>query len=41
MNYGLVYGFSTFGAKYLETVFGLTPFHSALLYGMEFAMNSL
>nr|XP_039250297.1 solute carrier organic anion transporter family member 4A1-like [Styela clava] len=34
MNVALIYGFNTFGAKYLESVFGLTPFHSSLLYGV-------
>lgn len=34
MNCALVYGFNTFGAKYLESVFGMTPFHSSLLYGI-------
>nr|XP_039250315.1 solute carrier organic anion transporter family member 4A1-like [Styela clava] len=33
-NCALIYGFNTFGAKYLESVFGLTPFHSCLLFGI-------
>lgn len=33
VNCALIFGFNTFGAKYMETVFGTTPFQASLIYG--------
>lgn len=34
VNCAFIYGFNTFGAKYLESEFGLSAFHSSVLYGV-------
>nr|XP_039271213.1 solute carrier organic anion transporter family member 4A1-like [Styela clava] len=34
VNCAFIYGFNTFGAKFLESVFGLSAFHSSVLYGV-------
>ena len=33
VNFAFIFGFNTFGAKYVEIVFGLKPFDASLLYG--------